>query len=207
MNTLLNNFSFTGDESVGSSSNKIKLNFNHPCKELIWVVQPDENVDYCASFDCEQHLFNVFGAQPFNYTDAIDALPNAFHAFGTEESLTGNKMDGEGFITDGGLFQQVGPGTFPVPPEIPSYNADGNRGERAIYPNSSDDNREWGGAAGVPDGTTGMDPEEGLQAGWDQRYTAGDINGYPGYPAVLAGVSDAGTFVLSETALHYALLG
>ena len=43
---------FTGDESVGSSSNKIKLNFNHPVKELIWVVQPDENVDYCASLEC-----------------------------------------------------------------------------------------------------------------------------------------------------------
>ena len=38
---LIEQLQFTGDESVGSSSNKIKLNFNHPCKELIWVVQPD----------------------------------------------------------------------------------------------------------------------------------------------------------------------
>merc|ERR1712100_669373 len=45
---LIEQLQFTGDESVGSSSNKIKLNFNHPCKELIWVVQPDDNVDYCA---------------------------------------------------------------------------------------------------------------------------------------------------------------
>ena len=42
---LIEQLQFTGDESVGSSSNKIKLNFNHPCKELIWVVQPDLNVD------------------------------------------------------------------------------------------------------------------------------------------------------------------
>jgi hypothetical protein len=42
---LIEQLQFTGDESVGSSSNKIKLNFNHPCKELIWVVQPDANVD------------------------------------------------------------------------------------------------------------------------------------------------------------------
>ena len=31
---LIEQVQFTGDESVGSSSNKIKLNFNHPCKEL-----------------------------------------------------------------------------------------------------------------------------------------------------------------------------
>ena len=32
---LIEQLQFTGDESVGSSSNKIKLNFNHPCKELV----------------------------------------------------------------------------------------------------------------------------------------------------------------------------
>ena len=42
---LIEQLQFTGDESVNSDSNKIKLNFNHPCKELIWVVQPDSNVD------------------------------------------------------------------------------------------------------------------------------------------------------------------
>ena len=43
---LIEQLQFTGDESVGSSSNKIKLNFNHPCKELVWVAQPDANVVY-----------------------------------------------------------------------------------------------------------------------------------------------------------------
>ena len=80
---LIEQLQFTGDESVGSSSNKIQLNFNHPCKELIWVVQPDANVDYCASLHLVvRSLYKTLGAQPFNYTDAIDALPNAVHAFG-----------------------------------------------------------------------------------------------------------------------------
>ena len=48
---LIEQLQFTGDESIGSSSNKIKLNFNHPCKELVWVVQPDANVSYCDSFE------------------------------------------------------------------------------------------------------------------------------------------------------------
>ena len=103
---LIEQLQFTGDESVGSSSNKIKLNFNHPCKELVWVVQPDENVDYCASLECSETLYKLLGAQPFNYTDAVDALPNAVHAFGTNASLT----NGDGVIDTEGVFDQAGPG-------------------------------------------------------------------------------------------------
>lgn len=36
---LIEQLQFTGDESVVQQNCKIKLNFNHPCKELIWVVQ------------------------------------------------------------------------------------------------------------------------------------------------------------------------
>ena len=59
---LIEQVQFTGDESVSSVSNKIKLNFNHPCKELIWVVQPDDNI-----------LSSVTGGpQWFNYTTEVD---------------------------------------------------------------------------------------------------------------------------------------
>jgi hypothetical protein len=95
---LIHQLQFTGDESIGSSSNKIKLNFNHPCKELIWVVQPDANVDYCASFEPDAALFALKGAQPFNYTDALDILPNSYFAFGSAGSLTT-------VVTDTPLFQ------------------------------------------------------------------------------------------------------
>jgi hypothetical protein len=100
---LIEQLQFTGDESVGSSSNKIKLNFNHPVKELIWVVQPDQNVDYCSSLDCNQLLYRLLGAQPFNYTDAVDALPNAIHAFGGPEAV-------EKYIDASGLFYDAGAG-------------------------------------------------------------------------------------------------
>ena len=86
---LIEQVQFTGDESVGSSSNKIKLNFNHPCKELIWVVQPDANVDYCDSLIEGTTLYSTQGAQPFNYTDAIDSLPNDIAAYGgVDKELT-----------------------------------------------------------------------------------------------------------------------
>ena len=44
---------------------------------------------------CNTHLFDVLGAQPFNYTDAIDSLPNAVHAFGGPRALKGTNA----FIT------------------------------------------------------------------------------------------------------------
>jgi hypothetical protein len=103
---LIEQLQFTGDESVGSSSNKIKLNFNHPCKELVWVVQPDGNVDYCSSLEGGELLYKTLGAQPFNYTDAIDALPNAVHAFGGETANSGVNA----FITTDGLFEMAAGG-------------------------------------------------------------------------------------------------
>ena len=153
---LIEQLQFTGDESVGSSSNKIKLNFNHPCKELIWVVQPDSNVDYCASLEGGMTLYKTLGAQPFNYTDAIDALPNAIHAFGGPAETSG----AEAFITSSGLFQMPGAGNsfFPTT-DVPASASD------------------WGTSDKGP-----FNPQDG----------ASPTGSY---------VSDAGTFVLAETAL------
>jgi len=154
---LITQLQFTGDESVGSSSNKIKLNFNHPVKELIWVVQPDTNVDYCSSLTCDAVLFKVLGAQPFNYTDAIDALPNAIHAFGGPTAVAG---DGA-YITSNGLFQDAGAVDENLASNFTGY---------------------WHG----PDDPYNQ-PNFGVP-------TAGEA-------AASSSVSDAGTFVLTETSL------
>ena len=154
---LIQQLQFTGDESVGSSSNKIKLNFNHPVKELIWVVQPDRNVDYCSSLVCDQTLFRLLGAQPFNYTDSLDALPNAAHAFGGPLSIGGNDTS---FINLNGTFNNAGALDSDIPDSFTGY---------------------WNGP--------------------DNPYTS------PGFAQGDNGafenstVSDAGTFVLTETSL------
>ena len=80
---LIEQLQFTGDESVSSTANKIKLNFNHPVKELVWVVQPDAHV----SKDSTQ---NVGGLQWFNYTDALDLTPLS----GTPGSPLGDGLTG-----------------------------------------------------------------------------------------------------------------
>jgi hypothetical protein len=37
---LIEQLQFTGQETLNGSGSRIKLNFNHPCKELIWVAKP-----------------------------------------------------------------------------------------------------------------------------------------------------------------------
>jgi hypothetical protein len=63
---LIEQLQFTGAESITSSSNKIQLNFNHPVKELVWVVQRDSFVDCTPN---QSFITEVNGCQPFNYTD------------------------------------------------------------------------------------------------------------------------------------------
>jgi len=67
---LIEQVQYTGAESITSSSNKIQLNFNHPVKELFWVVQRDSFVDCSSGSDVNQHWY---GVQPFNYSDDYDA--------------------------------------------------------------------------------------------------------------------------------------
>jgi hypothetical protein len=102
---LIEQLQFTGDESIGSSSNKIKLNFNHPCKELVWVVQKDSLVNYCDSFKNNQTLFSLHGAQPFNYSDTFDALPNNLLAFSSEASAGEGTTADDDAVISGGVFQ------------------------------------------------------------------------------------------------------
>ena len=173
---LIAQLQFTGDESVGSSSNKIKLNFNHPVKELIWVVQSDQNVDYCSSLTCDALLFKVLGAQPFNYTDAIDALPNAVHAFGGPTAIAG---DSRAFIDSRGLFTDAG--------AMDEYKPNGFTG---YWHGPSDPYNEVNiGGNAVPLNPTGLSAEE-IALIRDQNSHMEN-----------SGVSDAGTFVLTETSL------
>ena len=105
---LIEQLQFTGAESVGSSSNKIKLNFNHPCKELIFTVQKDYFVDCCKQFETDEQLYKALGVQPFNYTDCIDALPNAYHAFAGPGTAGTNEFIVSGLFVDPGADAEAG---------------------------------------------------------------------------------------------------
>jgi len=66
---LIEQLQFTGAESITSSSNKIQLNFNHPVKELVWVVQRDSFIDCSNPGAQSSFIQEVNGCQPFNYSD------------------------------------------------------------------------------------------------------------------------------------------
>jgi len=196
---LITQLQFTGDESVGSSSNKIKLNFNHPVKELIWVVQPDQNVDYCSSLLCDALLFKVLGAQPFNYTDAIDALPNAIHAFGgPNEVSSGNYIDARGLFEDAGAEDAWTPSNFTGywnGPNDPYNEANLGGVNVPINPNLANNNASLEAAlAGI--GVGNVNGITGGQIPVSRNTTLNQINHNAN-----SSVSDAGTFVLSETSL------
>ena len=171
---LICQLQFTGDESVGSSSNKIKLNFNHPVKELIWIVQPDQNVDYCSSLVCDALLFKVLGAQPFNYTDAIDALPNAIHAFGGPKEVA---ADSRAYIDAAGIFTDAGALDAYIPENFTGY---------------------WHGTSNPYN-----QPNFGGPPNPNPLYNSSTLVSTidTGNHNLNSGVSDAGTFVLTETSL------
>ena len=93
---LIEQLQFTGDESTVNTNVKVKLNFNHPCKELIWVVQRDDVVklgynqwtNYTDDFDHDSgmasggpsSLQSVFT----NVESGQDNFP--FHAMGELDS-------------------------------------------------------------------------------------------------------------------------
>jgi hypothetical protein len=81
---LIEQLQFTGDESVTSSANKIKMSFNHPVKELIWVVQRDSFVACTSDLDVWK------GQQPFNYSDWFDrAAKDSGYSITMVEGLAG----------------------------------------------------------------------------------------------------------------------
>jgi hypothetical protein len=131
-------------------------------KELIWIVQPDQNVDYCSSLDCNQLLYRLLGAQPFNYTDAVDALPNAIHAFGGPEAVD-QYIDASGLFYDAGAVDEQG---------SDQWWTSGNHGGTYDAANFGQGSPPYNNVPGLPPHTYGN-----------------------------SGVSDAGTFVMSETSL------
>ena len=60
---LIEQLQFTGDESTSATSTKVKMAFNHPVKELIWVAQRTSHINSDANYG---------GFQWFNYTDRSD---------------------------------------------------------------------------------------------------------------------------------------
>jgi len=80
---LIEQLQFNGNDTLTTTTNNIKLNFTHPVKEIIWVVQP-------TNFRKNGYSQARAGFQYFNYTDIWD-----YSGFtGTPEPASGPGMVG-----------------------------------------------------------------------------------------------------------------
>ena len=87
---LIEQLQFTGSEKISSGGTKgIRMNFNHPCKELIWTIRPDvanaPNTSDTANHE-EYHGDSEEAGKPYwnNYSD--DAFNKYNHLDGVDNS-------------------------------------------------------------------------------------------------------------------------
>ena len=79
---LIEQLQFTGSETLNTGTNRIKLNFNHPCKELIWVAKSK------GTYKCDRwYDYNLYNASigelismssTSNYIDGVDPESASF---------------------------------------------------------------------------------------------------------------------------------
>ena len=117
---LIEQVQFTGAESITSSSNKVQLNFNHPVKELFWVVQRDSFVD--CSF--QDWITSVGGQQPFNYSDDF-STEGIIMSLLTQGSSTAAVAQTVGLGGTNTGLNVVGEGTTVYPGQVASTGTSG----------------------------------------------------------------------------------
>lgn len=91
---LIEQVQFTGAESFSQTSVRQRLNFNHPCKALLWVAQLDANVASVASAGALANRWTDFtnnagGGSPYAGDDHmvdVKLLLNGHDRFATREA-------------------------------------------------------------------------------------------------------------------------
>ena len=94
---LIEQLQFTGQETLGTTGARVKLNFNHPCKELIWVAKPTTLASKWYNYTSDGT--NSSTANP---TYDLATLPNAVLA-GTSFSIENFSVSSNISGTDGNL--------------------------------------------------------------------------------------------------------
>ena len=157
---LIEQLQFTGDESITSQNIKCKLNFNHPVKELVWVVQRDSVVqpnmnqwnNYSDEFDND-----TFGAiTPQGLLDPIAALRTNVESGWSAQSFPNKLVQSLPNGPNGNLVPQTTPEVARVKlPRGPGLGVNNN-----APVNFSDYNEAAGGAdhAGLAPMRAGRNP-------------------------------------------------
>jgi hypothetical protein len=120
---LIDQLQFTGEETFTGSTFKSRLNFNHPVKELVWVVQRSDVVDnnvnqWCnyttqrcvdgAVVDYNDTGLNVWSNNQYATTTQTVAGLSDAGIFGGRETGIANQWAGENALNYGGLGAATG---------------------------------------------------------------------------------------------------
>ena len=92
---LIEQLQFTGTEMLnGGSTNRVKLNFNHPCKELVWVAKPN-------NYSRKACWYNYTDTDIVDLTSALvaEVVPAASKIQYITEYASSNYMAGFDFVS------------------------------------------------------------------------------------------------------------
>ena len=84
---LIEQLQFTGTETLVAGTNRIKLNFNHPCKELIWVAKPTTLTSQWYNYTIDNAVLNGVPTK-----NPLDSAASGFLPLGDLSSLTSNNF-------------------------------------------------------------------------------------------------------------------
>ena len=105
---LIEQLQFTGDESVTSTNVKVKLNFNHPVKELVWVVQRDclvdSNMNQWTNYSDDYDNDVAWGTVPDTWQNLLSNVESGWSASSFPRV---NNSVGSGATSQGGLTSSL----------------------------------------------------------------------------------------------------
>ena len=95
---LIEQLQFTGQETLNSNGSRLKLNFNHPCKELVWVAKNNKYASQWYNYTFNTKYTNAGGFLSTNITNAaiVDSnLPiGGFNELNTSNFLVSSNVLG-----------------------------------------------------------------------------------------------------------------
>ena len=108
---LIEQLQFTGVESITQSNPRIKLNFNHPVKELVWAIQPNSYGNDWTNFTALPGIWQTAGTAAFSLSGTTFDAPGASNLVNITANTTNIQLNGQDRFNarDGNYFSLVQP--------------------------------------------------------------------------------------------------
>lgn len=108
---LIEQLQFTGVETINQANPRVKLNFNHPVKELVWAIQPDSYGNQWTNFTAKPNIWSSGnGVNAATWTSPFQD-PGASNLVNITANTTNIQLNGQDRFNarDGNYFSLVQP--------------------------------------------------------------------------------------------------